>query len=104
MNRVRDCERKWLRRIDEEVRGKRGDEYGATRVKRHLRQARANGSAVPSPPEPPCALPRAVSRSGSGSSSRLDFKDSREMNCDDRQANPGSWPRAPPADGRLVVD
>ena len=58
MNRVRDCERKWLRRIDEEVRGKRGDEYGATRVKRHLRQARANGSAVPSPPEPPWRLPR----------------------------------------------
>jgi len=74
------------------------------RVKRHLRQARANGS--------PFHLLRSHLRLAarglsfwSGSSSRLDFKDSREMNCDDRQANPGSWPRAPPpTDGWSWID
>ena len=104
MKRVRDRERKWLLRNRPAGRIKRRLEYQAARDKRCLGRALPDNSAVVCPSVPPRHLPSAVVHSGSANGPRLNFKDSREANRHDPQTGPSSRPRAPPADGRLVVD
>jgi len=97
MNQVRDRERKCLRRNDPEVRNQRHLEYQATSVKRRRRRVAADNSTVSASSAPPRPLPAAVFHSGFTDAWRLDFKDSREPNRHDPQANPSPRPRAPPA-------
>ena len=104
MNRVRNRERKWLLRNRPAGRIKRHLEYQAARARRSRAHVLLSVSAAAPSSQPSQPLPSAVVNSGSVNSSRLDFKDSREMNRHDSQTDSCFRPRAPPADGRLVVD
>ena len=104
MNRVRDRERKWLLRNRPAGRIKRHLEYQAARARRSRAHVLLSVSAAAPSSQPSQPLPSAVVNSGSVNGSRLDFKDSREMNRHDSQTDSCFRPRAPPADGRLVVD
>lgn len=104
MRRVRDRERKWLRRKTKSGRFKRHLEYRAARAKRRPKGGVARDPAPRRSAPPLGTESRAVLFYRRADEGILDSRDPPEVIADDPQGTPGSRPRPPPAPGGVVVD
>lgn len=99
-----DRERKWLRRKREAGRFKRRLEYQTVRAHRREEHAGPGGSPARRYSAQPDPSRRAVPDYGGEGGSRPDCEGSMEVKSHASQESADSRPRAPPAEGRLVVD
>ena len=105
MRRVKDRERKWLARKTKAGKRKRRLEYQALARKRLPLPPTATYDASTCGPKAGDVTTRiAVGDSGQGGQFPVSFSRFQGVADHDSQANTGSRSRAPPADGRVVVD